>query len=49
MKHHQAIAALRDAFTELYRVEETARTVALGAGLTPGWDGPRVGFAILDL
>ncbi len=36
MKHHQAFAALRDAFTELYRVEETARTLAIDAGLDLG-------------
>lgn len=36
MKHHQACAALRDAFTELYRVEETARTMAIDAGLDLG-------------
>lgn len=36
MKHHQAFSALRDVFTDIYRVEQMACTVALDAGLDPG-------------
>lgn len=36
MKQHQAFAALRDVLTELYRVEEMTRTVALDARLDLG-------------